>query len=326
MAPSNKSLPQRASIITHSPRRTRSRTKVVETKLPIDAFTSSLGQPQIPAVHPTRIVPLSLTRTLPLKLSRNDTSLGNADHSLLLRKEKWLQDYQIDIPGKRSNANKLTPRIQATLVFAQEEAGTAICISEEGLLLTCSHCVAETNEDLDYSKSHWLLFASGRVVEAKCIAWDSKRDVALLRIVSAQPGSNGTDPGTIEPRDFPSITIATSPPPLDTTLVCVGHPGCEDLESVLPGVKTNYDVLHVSVGAFRGYAAGQDLQDNSEIGALQHDCWTYWGHSGAPLIEKSTGRLVGLHSSWDDVTAMRRGVPLEAIQEFMREHENLLKK
>jgi hypothetical protein len=323
MASSDKSLSQKIDIAIHSPRRTRSRNKEVEIKQSTGASTESPAQPQIPAFEPTNIVRNSSIQILPLKLSRNHTRLGVADHSLLLRKEKWLHHYQIDIPGNRSYANKLAPGIQATLVFAQEEAGTAICISEEGFLLTCSHCVAETGQDLDYTKSHWLLFASGKIVEAKCVAWDSKRDLALLRIVSAQSEPVDSHQNIMEPGEFSAITIASSPPQLNTALVCVGHPGSEDLENVLPGVKTNYDVLHVSDGAFRGYAAGQDLQDNSEIGALQHDCWTYWGHSGAPLIERKTNRLVGLHSSWDDVTAMRRGVPLEAIQEFMREHESL---
>jgi hypothetical protein len=86
----------------------------------------------------------------------------------------------------------------------------------------------------------------------------------------------------------------------------------------MPGTKTNFDILHVSTGLFRGHAAGQDLQDNSEIGALKHDCWTYWGHSGCPIVETVAGTLVGLHSSWDEKTGMRRGIPLEAILEFLK--------
>ena len=86
----------------------------------------------------------------------------------------------------------------------------------------------------------------------------------------------------------------------------------------MSGIKTNFDVLHVSDGRFRGLAAGQDVQDNSEIGALMHDCWTYWGHSGAPLI--CAGQLIGLHSSWDNKTGMRRGVGVEAIQNFLEEN------
>lgn len=77
--------------------------------------------------------------------------------------------------------------------------------------------------------------------------------------------------------------------------------------------------MHVSGGRFRGYAEGQDRLDNGEIGALMHDCWTYWGHSGAPLVEWRKGGLVGVHSSWDSGTGMRRGVGVEALGGFVRE-------
>jgi S1-C subfamily serine protease len=160
---------------------------------------------------------------------------------------------------------------------------------------------------------HWLIFASGRAVAARCVAWDERRDLALLRIVAAQADSRASS-------SFPSVQIAEVGPSLGDKLICIGHPGSEDLEASKPGVKTHYDVLHLSTGAFRGYAEGQDLQENAEIGALQHDCWTYWGHSGAPLLDGRTGKLVGLHSSWDEDTAMRRGVALVAITMFVAEN------
>ncbi|KAK0715427.1 AT hook domain-containing protein family protein, partial [Lasiosphaeris hirsuta] len=196
----------------------------------------------------------------------------------------------------------------ATLVFAQEEAGTAVCIRRDGLLLTCAHCVAETAAELDRTKTHWLLFASGAVVSAVCVAWDGRRDLALLRVTGAQGDGGGV---------FPAVEVAERTPGVGTGLVCVGHPGSEDLEVEEEGVETGYPVLHLSMGVYRGCERGQDLQDNSEIGALKHDCWTYWGHSGAPLLQRKTGRLVGLHSSWDESTGVRRGVPLEAIKEFL---------
>lgn len=92
------------------------------------------------------------------------------------------------------------------------------------------------------------------------------------------------------------------------------------------GVETGYEVLCVSEGRFRGYAEGQDVQDTEEIGALMHSYWTYWGQSGAPLVEKTARmgeRLVGVHSSWDDETGMRRGVGVEAIREFLGEKADL---
>lgn len=245
------------------------------------------------------------------KLTLKATGLSKVDLKILLKKQDWLRTYKVSlVDGDES----LQATVNATLVFGQEEAGTAVCIAERGLLLTCSHCLAETEEDLDLEKKHCLLFSPGQVVQAKCVAWDGKRDLALLEIVAAQRPAEGP---------FPALRISSSAPKVRDQLVCVGHPGSEDLENSLPGIKTNYDTLYMSAGAFRGNAKGQDVQDNSEIGALKHDCWTYWGHSGAPLVLRKTGELVGLHSSWDSSTGMRRGIPLEAIQAFLGEHEKI---
>ncbi|OCK89194.1 uncharacterized protein K441DRAFT_690180 [Cenococcum geophilum 1.58] len=185
------------------------------------------------------------------------------------------------------DSSGLAQAAEATLVFAQEEAGTAVCISPQGLIMTCSHCVAENPEGSDWAEHKWMLFASGQIVQAK------SSPLALTLSISS----------------FPFISVAEYPPPLRATLICIGHPGSEDLEVSRPSIKTGYDVLHISTGLSRGYASGQDAQDNLEIGALTHDCWTYWGHSGAPLVETSTGCLD---------TGMRHGISLEAIQQFMQ--------
>jgi len=215
----------------------------------------------------------------------------------------------------------LVNAVSSTLVFAQREAGTAVCVSSSGLLLTCSHCVAESEDVLDLAKFQRLLFADGRVVKATCVGYDGKRDLALLQIVAAQspPLSDLTTADETETSAFPAIALAETLPRRNTPLFCIGHPGPEDFEVDRPGVATGYDVLHISEGRHRGLAVGQDVHDNSEIGALKHDCWTYWGHSGAPLINEQ-GLLVGLHSSWDDSTGMRRGVAWEAVKAFLDEH------
>jgi Trypsin-like peptidase domain len=261
---------------------------------------------------------ISPVKKLPTKLSTTLTGLNNKNHALLLKKRRLLQTHPIAIPN--GLATTLKPAVDATLVFAQEEAGTAVCISERGYLITCAHCIAESADELDESKRHWLVFASGAAVEAECVAWDAPRDLALLRIVAAQMDAMPADTHV-----FPHIVPAVRAPQRNTALACIGHPGSEDLQASVAGIKTNFSVLHVSAGRFRGYAPGQDLQDNSEIGVLMHNCWTYWGHSGAPIVETAgTGALVGLHSSWDDRTGVRRGVPLEAIVEFLERHRAIL--
>ncbi|KXT08792.1 hypothetical protein AC579_2561 [Pseudocercospora musae] len=209
--------------------------------------------------------------------------------------------------------NLLTQAVSSTLVFAGESAGTAVCISPGGLLLICSHCVAETRAALKSNDRSWLITSDGHPVEGKCIAGDPKRDIALLQIVTA--------PYIFTRDGFAFALMSKTPPKRNSQLLCVGHPGSGDFKAATSGVPTGSDVLHISEGRFRGLAPGQDVQDNSDIGALQHDCWTYWGHSGAPLIEKkASGKLIGLHSSWEDHTGLRRGIALQAIQEFLAEH------
>ncbi|KAM7185436.1 Trypsin-like cysteine/serine peptidase domain containing protein [Naviculisporaceae sp. PSN 640] len=280
--------------------------------------------------------------SIPSRPSKAITKLSPADQKLLLHKQSLLLELIPELPIPKS-FQKHAALVGNTLVFAREEAGTAVVIREDGLLLTCAHCVAETTKEFEdenvKEKVFWLILASGRIVSATCIAWDPRRDLALLGILSASGIGLGADGSvasgtTSGPRkgnvadgdksgeptnlQLQVASLAECSPPPGTALVCIGHPGSEDLETARRGVKTNYDVLHVSIGSFRGIADGQDVQDNEDIGALMHDCWTYWGHSGAPLLDRKTGKLVGLHSSWDDQTGMRRGVAVEAIKEFLQ--------
>ncbi|KIW04698.1 uncharacterized protein PV09_04432 [Verruconis gallopava] len=256
--------------------------------------------------------PKSAIFELPPNLKADDVDLSPLDLKILLKKQDWLRKNSVALPDQHASTKKIA---EATLVFGQEEAGTAVCISEKGILLTCSHCVAETESELELERLHYMLFASGQIIQAKCIAWDARRDLALLKIVAAQAPHDSS---------FPAAQVSSQEPKIRQRILCVGHPGSTDLEASLPGLKTNYDTLYVSTGNFHGYAQGQNLHDNFEIGALQHDCWTYWGHSGAPLAHRKTGKLVGLHSSWDETTGMRRGIPLDAIHAFMEENSHYL--
>lgn len=193
------------------------------------------------------------------------------------------------------------------MIFAQYEAGTAVCIDAVGWVLTCSHCFGDTEEEWRAKKSKWLLFYTGLAVQVECRAWDSTRDLALLRIITIE---SGTSQKTAIP-GFSFVSLSSSAPSLKTLIVCVGQPGSDDLESTSDR-RTNYNLIEVSEGKFCGMIRGADPDNNSEIGSLKHDAWTHWGHSGTPLLKAVDGTLIGLHSSWDDKTAMRHGVPLIA--------------
>lgn len=302
--------------------RSRSRTETT------DSPTTSTAQPgpspyrlKSHVTQPPRVITEKLT-TKTTGLSKKDLATLKLKRNKLLSPSSQTADFIADLP-QSSAGEALAAAARATLVFAQHEAGTAVCVAASGLVLTCSHCVAESAEEHAAGNLHWLIFSSGQVVQAKCVAWDPKRDLALLQVIAAERSAHHNDePSTAEP-SFPFATIAAHAPPtpskrLGIPLICIGHPGSEDLETdSSTSVLLNYDVLHISDGHYRGLAARQDPQDNSQIGALKHDCWTYWGHSGAPLIDAKSGEVIGLHSSWDDRTGMRRGIGWEAIQGFL---------
>lgn len=54
------------------------------------------------------------------------------------------------------------------------------------------------------------------------------------------------------------------------------------------------------------------------LGALAHDAWTWWGHSGAPLFDEH-GRVLGLHADWDPDTRNRHAVTVGTIRAWLRE-------
>lgn len=248
-----------------------------------------------------------------VSLCVTDASKNQTDLDLALSiQEKVIQQSAKLI---KSLANKsVKTAFNASVIFAQEEAGSAVCIHPSGIILTCAHCIAEDEKEWKEKKKKykcWLIFTDGSLVQAKCFIWDMKRDLALLRVIAVAEESTSTI--------FPYLSIAQSSPAVSTSLVYIGQPAAYDLETEEENKPTNYSAINVSKGKFLGYIEDADLQDNRDIGTLKHNCWTYWGHSGAPLIIQSTGELIGLHSSWDDQTGTRHGVPLEAIVAFLKE-------
>ena len=85
----------------------------------------------------------------------------------------------------------------------------------------------------------------------------------------------------------------------------------------------------VSAGVLQGrLLTWKESAAKENLGRQRHSCWTYWGHSGAPLLrpvfhddpdgdENSMQvEVVGIHNSWDDTNGQRHAVSLEDIQQF----------
>ncbi|KAJ8058577.1 hypothetical protein OCU04_012754 [Sclerotinia nivalis] len=254
-----------------------------------------------------------------IKLIPSSSNLRGLDRSeviLLRKKQSRLIATDLSTLKYLPSGTHISNSLKSTLIFAQYEAGTAICIDPTGWILTCSHCVGETEEEYRKNPRRWLLYYTGLAIEVECRVWDQKRDLALLKVITIEVDDNNFD-NTIP--QFSFVNLATQSPEDNTQIICIGQPGSDDLESS-GSRKTRYNLIEVSEGLFRGMMSGKDPQDNGEIGTLKHDAWTYWGHSGAPLLRDDDGLLIGLHSSWDDQTGMRHGIPVVAIRIFLEEH------
>lgn len=120
-----------------SPRRTRQRTKQLKGLAPEPSTVQDSLNPDAASTHvDVTTSPGTMhgyITKLPAIPSVSLTRLKRKDHSLLLRKQEFLRSYDVQVPR---DFRAHSAAVDATLVFAQEEAGTAICVAPEGLLLT----------------------------------------------------------------------------------------------------------------------------------------------------------------------------------------------
>ncbi|KAL4863649.1 trypsin-like cysteine/serine peptidase domain-containing protein [Aspergillus spectabilis] len=244
--------------------------------------------------------------------------LSHAETRLLRKKQRRLHTSSTNLRTvAASYGEHITTALKATFIFAQHEAGTAVCVDSRGWILTCAHCFGESEEEWREDRYKWLLTYNGVAVRVECLVWDTRRDLALARVVCVEAETAALEFAYIAVPE--RSAVSSSKTYTCKPIICIGQPGADDLESATPR-ETGYELVSISEGRLRELVPGADPQDNSEIGTLKHDAWTYWGHSGAPLVCEKTGVLLGLHSSWDEDTAMRHGVPAVAVAEFLTTH------
>ncbi|CEJ54969.1 hypothetical protein PMG11_01255 [Penicillium brasilianum] len=304
------------------PRRLRSDRNPQDTRN-IEAKVDHDHQESIQLDQPVRFLASTPTPS-PLSLLRTSSRLPgitSADLRILRTKQRRLQrSAALTLQATRELGPWAVQGLASTLIFAQHEAGTAVCIDPRGWMLTCAHCFGESAQEWRAHRRKWLLCYTGLAVQVECVVWDARRDLALARVGCIEtPAELGDSRGAVPVTPIFAYTPLSRSQSTTAPIICIGQPGADDLESAAPR-RTAYDLVEISEGRLCGMIPDVDPQDNSEIGTLKHNAWTYWGHSGAPLLRRGDGSLLGLHSSWDDHTAMRHGVPLVAIKAFLDAH------
>ncbi|TNF35872.1 MAG: serine protease, partial [Deltaproteobacteria bacterium] len=190
-------------------------------------------------------------------------------------------------------------RVRAAIRAVQPAAvklggGSGVNLAPEGLILTNAHVAKRVGA------RYAVLFPDGRSFSGHTIAVDDTLDLALLSLADAA--------------DLPIAPVAKRAPRVGDFVAAIGQPGT----STPDGAPTGYERWHVSTGEIRGFL--DDPLGDQSLGRTKHDAWTYWGHSGSPLFNRS-GAIVALHNSWDSTTAMRHAVTWQAVVHFLEEHD-----
>ncbi|MFQ5947892.1 MAG: S1C family serine protease [Acidimicrobiia bacterium] len=145
--------------------------------------------------------------------------------------------------------------------FVAEGSGSGVVFSDDGLLITNEHVVAD-------SEGVRVIFPDGRAYSAEVVGTDPLTDLAVIQIDAT--GLTPIELGSLDEQEIGDLAIA------------VGSPlGLEGGPSVTVGVISAFD-RRVGIGT-----------DDELFGMLQTDAPITRGSSGGALVD-SRGRLIGI--------------------------------
>jgi len=215
----------------------------------------------------------------------------------------------------------IKPAVEAAVHIVPSGSGAHIGY---GYILTCAHCVVHDDvDDDDPAKNKVgriveLVTARGKAFGAICVMACDKTDLALLHIPSS---SSSFDDCSITRLELGCLKVGPKGSDSNgTKIFAIGNPCDTDLETKVKNKSTGFFPFHVSEGNLVTKVS-EEIASKDGLGRQIHNAWTYWGHSGCPLvttIDNFGPCIVGLHNSWDDRNGNRHGITLDEISLFVR--------
>lgn len=203
------------------------------------------------------------------------------------------------------------------LCRVSDEFGAAVCINNNGYILTCSHAAPPFENEK--SKESIYIFPNGDLVKTLTLEKDEKLDLALLKIIEIYENDNFIKIEKMPEKKFIYSKIKISSreenEKIGEKVFCIGNPCFTMYDDYGKLEKNNYQPFWITFGKIKGYI-GNGIYCKKELGPLIHNCWTYWGHSGAPIFNNN-GEIVGMHNSWNDKNLDRHGNSLLGITKFI---------
>ena len=228
-------------------------------------------------------------------------------------------DYEIIIKSNKDLIKKIK---NSCLCQISDYFGSAVCINEKGYILTCAHAAPPFNDD--NTKESLYIFPSGKIIKALTLDKDEKIDLALLKIIEIYKNNKFIKIKN-ETYKFPYVKIKETKngqnEKIRKNVFCIGNPCFEMIDDCGYLEKNEYKPFWISFGKIKGYM-NDSVYCKNDLGPLIHNCWTYWGHSGAPIFNFN-GELVGMHNSWNEKNANRHGISLLGIILFLSKFDFL---
>ena len=228
-----------------------------------------------------------------------------------------LHYYNSDIKFIKSNIESIEKVKGSCLCRISDEFGTAVCINEKGYILTCSHAVPPFEDDKN--KECLYIFPNGEIVKTLTLEKDNQLDLALLKITEVYQNEKFIKIEKIPEKKFIyskiKPTLNKKNEKIGENVFCIGNPCFAMYDDDGKLEKHNYKPFWISFGKIKGYLK-DGVYCKNDLGPLIHDCWTYWGHSGAPIFN-CNGEIVGMHNSWNEKNADRHGNSLLGIDKFI---------
>ena len=258
---------------------------------------------------------LSNTVSIPKGLNLTDIEIKIIKH--VKNNISNLHYYNSDLNFVKLNSKTIEKVKSSCLCRISDEFGTAVCISDKGYILTCSHAVPPYEDDK--TKECLYIFLNGEIVKTITLEKDGQLDLALLKITEVLINEKFVKIEKIFEKKFIYSKIKSAQnqknEKIGTKVFCIGNPCFEMYDDEGKLKKNNYKPFCISFGKIKGYSR-DGIYCKNDLGPLIHDCWTYWGHSGAPIFNYN-GEIVGMHNSWNEKNANRHGNSLLGINKFV---------
>ncbi len=166
--------------------------------------------------------------------------------------------------------------------------GTGALISSDGLIVTANHvidAIAQENQ-LDYLRVYLYKDSTKRGYAAKVVSQNSRNDLAIIKI-------EGTDfpylkkGDSTKLREGDSIAFTGYPYGIQLGLHPTTHTGI--ISSISPNI--------IPIVSTKGLSPEIRKALISKFNIFHLDAVVYQGHSGGPVFDPNTGKLLGIMSS-----------------------------